>query len=189
MSYHVSSTLASSLPLDRRLVVPALALLALGVAVVIGVAVGPVYIGPGRVWEALFGNAGETSDVIVRQIRLPRVLVGAMVGASLAMSGAILQGVTRNPLADPHIFGISAGAGLVAVACVVFVPVPLGLVQPLSFIGGLTAGGVAYVMAWRGGVSPARLALAGIAVTSMVTAVTSAILVSSAFSASSTAQT
>ena len=183
MSYHVSSTLASSLPLDRRLVVPALALLALGVAVVIGVAVGPVYIGPGRVWEALFGNAGETSDVIVRQIRLPRVLVGAMVGASLAMSGAILQGVTRNPLADPHIFGISAGAGLVAVACVVFVPVPLGLVQPLSFIGGLTAGGVAYVMAWRGGVSPARLALAGIAVTSMVTAVTSAILVSSAFSA------
>ena len=183
MSFHVSSTPTSSLPLDRRLIVPALALVALGVAVVIGVAVGPVYIGPGRVWEALFNNAGETSDIIVRQIRLPRVLVGAMVGASLAMSGAILQGVTRNPLADPHIFGISAGAGMVAVACVVFIPVPLGLVQPLSFIGGLTAGGVAYVMAWRGGVSPARLALAGIAVTSMLTAVTSAMLVSSAFSA------
>jgi iron complex transport system permease protein len=183
MSFRASSTLTSSLPLDRRLIVPALALLALGIAVVVGVAVGPVYIGPGRVWDALFGDAGETSDVIVRQIRLPRVLVGAMVGASLAMSGAILQGVTRNPLADPHIFGISAGAGLVAVACVVFVPVPLGLVQPLSFIGGLTAGGVAYVMAWRGGVSPARLALAGIAVTSMLTALTSAILVSSAFSA------
>jgi iron complex transport system permease protein len=183
MSYRASSTLTSSLPLDRRLIVPALALLALGIAVVVGVAVGPVYIGPGRVWDALFSDAGETSDVIVRQIRLPRVLVGAMVGASLAMSGAILQGVTRNPLADPHIFGISAGAGLVAVACVVFVPVPLGLVQPLSFIGGLTAGGVAYVMAWRGGVSPARLALAGIAVTSMLTALTSAILVSSAFSA------
>jgi iron complex transport system permease protein len=91
--------------------------------------------------------------------------------------------VTRNPLADPHIFGISAGAGMVAVACVVFIPVPLGLVQPLSFAGGLIAGGVAYVMAWRGGVSPARLALAGIAVTSMLTAVTSAMLVSSAFSA------
>ena len=119
----------------------------------------------------------------MRQIRLPRVLVGAMVGASLAMSGAILQGVTRNPLADPHIVGISSGAGLVAVACVVFVPVPLAFVQPLACAGGLTAGGIAYIMAWRGGVSPGRLALAGIAVTSMLTAVTSAILVSSAFSA------
>src|SRR6266508_1146431 len=122
MSYRASSTLTSSLPLDRRLIVPALALLALGVAVVIGVAVGPVYIGPGRVWDALFSNAGETSDVIVRQIRLPRVLVGAMVGASLAMSGAILQGVTRNPLADPHIFGISSGAGVAAVAAIVYFP-------------------------------------------------------------------
>lgn len=183
MSYPASSIPPSSLLRNRRLVVPALALLALCIAIVIGVAVGPVYIGPGRVWQALFSNAGETSDVIVRQIRLPRVLVGAMVGASLAMSGAILQGITRNPLADPQIVGISAGAGLVAVACVVFVPVPLAFVQPLSCLGGLTAGGLAYVMAWRGGVTPARLALAGIAVTLMVTAVTSAILVSSAFSA------
>jgi iron complex transport system permease protein len=148
------------------------------------VAVGPVYIGPGTVWDALLGQAEGTSEVIVRQIRLPRVLVGAMVGASLAMSGAILQGVTRNPLADPHIFGISAGAGVVAVAAIVFFPdLPLGVVQPLAFAGGLAAGGLAYLMAWRGGVAPARLALAGIAVTSMLTAITSAILVTSSFSA------
>jgi iron complex transport system permease protein len=183
MSSHASFTLTSSLPLDRRLIVPALALLLLAVAVVVGIAVGPVYLSPARVWQALFSGADETSDVIVRQIRLPRVLVGAMVGASLAMSGAILQGVTRNPLADPHIFGISAGAGLVAVASIVFIPVPAGFVQPLSFAGGLAAGAVAYVMAWRGGVSASRLALAGIAVTSMLTAITAALLVTSAFSA------
>jgi iron complex transport system permease protein len=183
MSYRASSIPAFSQRLDKRFLVPALAVLALCVAMVIGIGVGPVYIGPAKVWEALLGHAEGTSGVIVNQIRLPRVLLGAMVGASLAMSGAILQGVTRNPLADPHIFGISAGAGMVAVACIVFVPVATELIQPLSFIGGLTAGGIAYAMAWRGGVSPTRLALAGIAVTSMLTAVTSGMLVTSSFSA------
>jgi iron complex transport system permease protein len=150
----------------------------------LSVGIGPVYIGPARVWQAFLGHATGTSDVIVNDIRLPRVLVGAMVGASLSMSGALLQGVTRNPLADPHIFGISAGAGLVAVTAIVFFPnLPLGVVQPVAFVGGLTAGGAAYAMAWRGGASPARLALAGIAVTSMLTAVSSALLVTSSFSA------
>ena len=97
------------------------------VAIVIGVGVGPVYIGPARVvetlWDGLMGNATTgTASTIVNDIRLPRVLVGAMVGAMMAMAGAILQGVTRNPLADPHILGVSAGAGLVAVAGIVFLP-------------------------------------------------------------------
>jgi iron complex transport system permease protein len=65
----------------------------------------------------------------------------------------------------------------------VLFPVPLALVSPLAFLGGITAGGLAYLMAWRGGVSPERLALAGIAVSAMLTAITSAILVTSAFSA------
>ena len=173
-------------------------MVALGAAIVIGIAVGPVYISPGTVWDALWSNADPTSNLIV-QLRVPRVLVGAMVGASLAMSGAILQGITRNPLADPHIFGISAGAALVAVSFIVLLPsvsndqVELGvgsvhlftlnIVQPLSLLGGLAGGGLAYAMAWRGGVSPARLALAGIAVTSMLSAITSGVLVTSAFSA------
>jgi iron complex transport system permease protein len=151
---------------------------------VIGIAVGPVYIGPGTIVEALFGEASETADIIVEKIRLPRVLVGGMVGANLAISGAILQGVTRNPLADPHVFGISAGAGVIAVAGIVFLPeVPFYQVQVVSFFGGLAAGGLAYAMAWKGGVAPVRLALAGVAVTSMLTAVISAMLVSSALSA------
>jgi len=179
-------------------------MVALCVAIVIGVGVGPVYIGPARVietlWDGLAGNATTgTASTIVNDIRLPRVLVGAMVGAMMAMSGAILQGVTRNPLADPHILGVSSGAGLVAVAGIVFLPglssayLPIDIfgarvasfapIQPLAVLGGLVAGGVAYAMAWRGGVSPARLALAGIAVTSMLTALISAVLVTSAFSA------
>lgn len=191
--------------LDRRLVVPLLALVALCVAIVMGTAIGPVYISPVKVWDALLVGAhykahtGDISETIVLNLRLPRVLVAAMVGSSLAVSGAILQGVTRNPLSDPHIFGISAGAGVVAVAFIVFAPAlsneifevaPFGLhlanlsvVQPLSLLGGLAAGGLAYAMAWRGGVAPARMALAGIAVTSMLSAISSAILVTSAFSA------
>jgi len=184
MSSRVSSIPTSSLPLDRRVLVPLAALGVLLAAMIVCVGVGPVYIGPGRVWSALIGHeAGTTSEVIVRQIRLPRVLVGAMVGANLAMSGAILQGISRNRLADPHIVGISAGAGLVAVSCLVLFSVSLTLIAPLSFAGGMTAGALAYLMAWRGGVSPERLALAGIAVSAMLTAITSAVLVTSAFSA------
>ena len=174
-------------------------MVALGAALVIGISVGSVYISPRVVWESLLGHGEGTSAVIVNDIRLPRVMVGVMVGASLAMSGAILQGITRNPLADPHIFGISAGAALVAVSFIVLLPavaneqvdvspggthlMTLNIVQPLSLLGGLVGGGLAYLMAWRGGVSPVRLALAGIAVTSMLTAITSGILVTSAFSA------
>jgi iron complex transport system permease protein len=153
-------------------------------AIVVGVAVGPVYIGPGKVLTAIFGHAEGTSRVIVRDLRLPRVLVGAMVGASLAMSGAILQGVTRNPLADPHVVGISAGAGIAAVAGIAYFPnLSFGEIQVIAFIGGLSAGGLVYAMAWRGGVSPTRLALAGVAVTSMLTAGMLAVLVRKAFAA------
>jgi iron complex transport system permease protein len=184
MSLLESSIRTFSRPADRRLIVPIAAILAVMAAIVVGIAVGPVYIGPGTVLRALFGTASATTEIIVEDIRLPRVLVGAMVGANLAMSGAILQGVTRNPLADPHVFGISAGAGVIAVAGIIFFPeVPFYQVQIASFFGGLAAGGLAYAMAWRGGVSPARLALAGIAVTSMLTAVISAMLVTSQLSA------
>jgi iron complex transport system permease protein len=174
-------------------------MVALGATIVIGISVGSTYISPRVVWESLLGQNEGTSAVIVNELRVPRVVVGVMVGASLAMSGAILQGVTRNPLADPHIFGISAGAGLVAVSFIVLAPalaneqveispagthlITLNIVQPLALLGGLVGGGLAYVMAWRGGVSPARLALAGIAVTSMLAAITSGILVTSSFSA------
>ena len=137
------------------------------------------------VWHALTDHdSGSTSQTVIREMRVPRTLPGVVVGAALGLSGAMLQGVTRNPLADPYIFGISAGAGIVAVTAIVFFPdLPQGVVQPLAFAGGLAAGGFAYAMAWRGGTSPARLALAGIAVTSMLTALISAILVTSSFSA------
>jgi iron complex transport system permease protein len=169
---------------NHRVLVLCIGVIALIGAMVLGIAIGPVSIGIETIWDSLWAHDGTAASTIVRDVRLPRVLLGAMVGASLAMSGAILQGVTRNPLADPHIFGISAGAGLVAVSATVFLPdLPKGTVQPIAFAGGFAGGGMAYAMAWRGGVSPVRLALAGIAVTSILTAITSGVLVTSAFSA------
>jgi iron complex transport system permease protein len=171
-------------PASRRTFWPGFGCAMLAASMVISIAIGPVSIGLNTVWHSLWVQDGTYTSTIVHEVRLPRVLLGAMVGASLAMSGAILQGVTRNPLADPHIFGISAGAGLVAVTATVFFPdLPKGTVQPMAFVGGFVGGGMAYTMAWRGGVSPVRLALAGIAVTSILTAITSGVLVTSSFSA------
>jgi iron complex transport system permease protein len=171
-------------PASRRMFWLGFGCAMLAASMVISIAIGPVSIGLNTVWHSLWVQDGTYTSTIVHEVRLPRVLLGAMVGASLAMSGAILQGVTRNPLADPHIFGISAGAGLVAVTATVFFPdLPKGTVQPMAFVGGFVGGGMAYTMAWRGGVSPVRLALAGIAVTSILTAITSGVLVTSSFSA------
>ncbi len=184
MSLLDSSILTFSRPADRRVVILGLAFAAVAVAIIVGVGVGPHFVGPWTVAKSLWGTADAQSELIVRQLRLPRVLVGAMVGANLAMSGAILQGVTRNPLADPHVFGISAGAGVAAVAAIAYFPgLGFGEVQVIAFAGGLSAGGLAYAMAWRGGVSPVRLALAGVAVTSILTSAMLAVLVRNAFAA------
>ena len=165
---------------SRRMFVLGFGLMALIGAMMISIAIGPVFYSLNTVWDSLQSSDTTATSNIVRDVRLPRVLLSALIGASLAMSGVILQGVTRNPLADPHIFGISAGAGLVAVSATILLPdLPKGYMQPMAFAGGLVGGGMAYALGWRGGVSPLRLALVGIAVTSILIAITSGVLVTS----------
>ncbi len=101
---------------------------------------------------------------IIFNIRTPRVLLSALVGMSLAISGAILQGVLRNPIADPSIIGISAGAGLFAISVMILLPEHTAYVPPIAFVGALTASVIVYSLAWRGGISPLGLVLAGVAV-------------------------
>ncbi|PSP95055.1 iron ABC transporter permease [Halobacteriales archaeon QS_4_62_28] len=119
-------------------------------------------------WNAflLGGEMPEMDDatLIVWNIRLPRVLVGVLTGATLAVSGAIFQAVTRNELASPYILGVSSGAGLaVLLTLVVFT----GLAPFLPLIaatGGTVAFALVYAIAWKGGTSPVRLVLAGVIV-------------------------
>lgn len=92
---------------------------ALLIAVVIGLVVGPVELSLGDVWAALTGADGQ-AGVIVRNIRLPRVALGVVVGASLAVSGASLQATLRNPLAEPYLLGVSGGAAVGAVTAMIF---------------------------------------------------------------------
>ena len=153
------------------------------IAVIAGLTIGPVDIAAHRVaLQLLDGLPGVTLDsglsdahaAIVEQIRLPRVALGLLVGATLSVSGAAYQGAFRNPLADPYLLGIAAGAGLGATIAITsnlgdgagaLDPVPLA-----AFAGALVSVAMSYVAGHLGGRSTASLILAGIAVASFLTA-------------------
>ena len=156
------------------------AALVLFALMVVGVSLGSERLSPTEVWDGLTNPAYSSERVIVWDLRLPRVILAVLVGANLAVAGALLQGVTRNPLADPHLLGISAGSGVVgALLLVRGVDIALEAKVALSILGGLAGGAFIYAMAWRGGVSPTRLTLAGVAVSFLLISVTTAILASS----------
>ncbi|GAK11507.1 heme transporter IsdDEF [Geomicrobium sp. JCM 19039] len=100
---------------------------------------------------------------VVYDLRFPRVLIAGFAGAALAVSGALLQAVMRNPLADASIIGISSGANLIAMVAVTIMPTWFYFMPLFAFLGGLLACFLVYSLSWRGGLSPLRLILVGIA--------------------------
>ena len=156
------------------------AVLLLVSALFLALSLGATNIGPGRVIDGLLDNGTVLDHVVVYEIRLPRVLLAALVGASLAVAGALLQGVTRNPLADPHVLGLTAGGALAAtIAIKISAGIDAAWLAPIAFIGTFTGAALVYGMSWRGGVSPVRLALSGVAVAALLTAGINAMLVTS----------
>jgi iron complex transport system permease protein len=154
------------------------------VAVVfLSITVGARPISLGDVWAALTAPlADSTTHRIILELRLPRTLVGLLVGAALGLAGAILQGATRNPLADPGLLGIEAGATLcVVLGIAVFGVTSLAAYVWLAFLGAGIATVMVYVVASMGreGATPVKLALGGAAVTAALGSVTSAILLTS----------
>ena len=152
----------------------------LALVCIASLAVGSASVPIGTVIEALTDwDPGNRDHLIVRDLRGPRTLIGLMVGVALGLSGALLQGLTRNPLADPGILGISAGAALAAAASVLFLGIGsvYGYVW-LAFAGAAFGGALVYAIGSQGrdGASPVKLALAGAAVTAMMTSLTSLIL-------------
>jgi len=140
-------------------------------------ATGAVTVAPAEILAVLQGQGSLMQQQIIGNIRLPRMLVGALVGMNLAVSGVVLQGVMRNPLADPHIIGVSSGAGLAGVAILVLLPQCDYLVTPIAFVGAMGAAVLIYLMAWKGGIRPARVILAGVAVSAFLGSGISALLV------------
>lgn len=127
--------------------------------------------------QAITAKGSGVQGQIIWNIRLPRTLVGALVGINLALSGAILQAVMKNPLADPHIIGISSGAGLAGVIVLVLLPNTEYLLTPVAFLGAMGAAILIYLLAWKGGIRPIRIILAGVAVSAFLGSGISALLV------------
>lgn len=146
-------------------------------SLIYGLTTGSVSLSLSEVIEGLKGNEGTMERQIVWNIRLPRILTGLLVGMCLAVSGALLQGIMRNPLADPGVIGVSAGAGLVAIITMLVLPQYTHLLPLGAFLGALIAAGFVYLLAWNGGVSPLRLILAGVAINSLLGAMTSAVMI------------
>ena len=150
-----------------------IAVLALALAALLGVALGPVALSPSLVWSALAGHADPMVTAIVRAVRLPRVVLAGCVGAALGMSGAAMQGTLRNALADPYLLGVSGGAAVGAVVAIAAgASVALGV--PLAaFAGAAIASAVvlAVARAAGGGRADMRLLLmAGVVVGAFATA-------------------
>ena len=122
------------------------------------------------------GNAGIHQQIIMN-IRLPRTIVAGLVGVNLALSGAILQAVMKNPLADPHIIGISAGAGIIGIFIMLLFPDLSWLITPAAFAGAMGAAILIYILAWKNGIQPIRIILAGVAVSAFLGAGISALMI------------
>lgn len=141
---------------------------------------GSVEISSAQVFGTLFGDAtliDETKRQILENIRLPRTIVAILVGVNLSLSGAILQAVMKNPLADPHIIGISSGAGLFGIFVMMVAGDAGALVTPAAFVGAMLAAALIYLLAWKDGIRPIRVILAGVAVSAFLGAGISALLI------------
>lgn len=124
--------------------------------------VGNLVFSPVAVLDVLIHGGDTPAAQIIHTLRLPRLGAALLVGASLAVAGALMQGITRNPLADPTLTGVVSGAALAVVAATVLVrAVPVSVLPFVAFAGGGAAAAMTFALAWRASLSPLRLSLAG----------------------------
>ncbi|MER6573609.1 iron chelate uptake ABC transporter family permease subunit [Streptomyces sp. NPDC001093] len=161
-----------SLRLDlRALLVVVLLLAAACAAGVALIGTGDAKIPAADVLRTLAGDGNAYQDFIVNELRLPRVLVGLLVGASLGLGGALFQSVSRNPLGSPDVLGLSQGSTAGALVVIVLLSGSTAQVTVGALIGGLVTGLAIYLLAWKQGVHGYRLVLVGIGVSAIATAV------------------
>lgn len=155
----------------RALTVVALLLLAALTVSVLLIGTGDFPISATDVLKTLTGNGTRIQEYIVRDLRLPRVLVGLLVGASLGLGGALFQSVSRNPLGSPDVLGLSQGSTAGALVVIVLLSGNATEVTVGALVGGLVTGLAIYLLAWKQGVHGYRLVLVGIGVSAIATAV------------------
>jgi iron complex transport system permease protein len=140
----------------------------------VSINLGSLKVSPAELFRGLFveydGNVATIFD-----LRFPRIIISVLAGAALAVSGALLQAVMKNPVADPGIIGISAGAGFIAVIAAAFLPQLFFLTPLFAFAGGVLAFFIVYGLAWNAGLNPIRLILVGVAVSAMFSGLSGAL--------------
>ncbi|WP_028611745.1 FecCD family ABC transporter permease [Paenibacillus harenae] len=132
-----------------------------------------------EVVQTILGQNNESSGLVILEFRLPRIVAALLIGAAMAVSGVLLQGVIRNPLAAPDLLGVTGGA---SVAVVAFMTLSAGVysihfVPFIAIAGAFCAAAVNYVLAWKRGVSPLRLVLIGIGISTAMGALTTFLLI------------
>lgn len=143
-------------------------IIALCILSLVAIAVGSAGYSVLEILRALFSEEKSTIKVIVLNLRLPRLLLAILIGSSLSASGALLQSVMRNPLADPGTIGVSAGAGTAATTILLLFPQLTNSVPLFAFGGAALACFMIYSMAWKRGVDPTRIILSGVAINSVL---------------------
>ncbi|MFN3866195.1 MAG: FecCD family ABC transporter permease [Demequina sp.] len=164
----------------KRALIATAAAAVLAVAVALSLALGSRAIDLDTVWAALTDlNAEDPEQLIVRELRASRTLIGVLAGAALGVAGALMQSLTRNPFADPGLLGINAGASLaVVISLTAGLSGGFAAQVPIAFVGAGIAAVVVYAIGARGAAAgaPVRLALAGVALTALITSITYAVL-------------
>ncbi|KAB1150434.1 iron chelate uptake ABC transporter family permease subunit [Streptomyces luteolifulvus] len=155
----------------RAFTVVVLLLLAALAASVVLIGTGDFPIPAADVLKTLLGDGNPGQEFIVNELRLPRVLVGLLVGASLGLGGALFQSISRNPLGSPDVLGLGQGATAGALVVIVLMSGDAAQVTLGALVGGLATGLAIYLLAWKQGVHGYRLVLVGIGVSAVLTAV------------------
>lgn len=160
----------------RGLLVMLVLTLLIVIVFIISVNTGYIRLTPLDLLKTLFGKGTAKQELILFDFRLPRIVISILIGAGLAVSGAVMQGVFRNALADPGILGINAGAGLMVMLLISFYPTtsaaPVFLLPIVAFVGAACTAALIYALAYKRhqGISPIRLLLTGVALAAGVSA-------------------
>ncbi|KKI91021.1 iron ABC transporter permease [Bacillus sp. SA1-12] len=175
-----SKTGSLSFQINKKTCITLLILSAFSLLIfILSLSIGSSFVSPPEVIKHLLGYGSTENEFVLNTLRLPRVLLAFMVGASLGVSGLILQGVIRNPLASPDIIGITSGA---SVGAIIFIVYLMGTVSlkwlPLSaIVGAAVVSIIIYLLSWKKGVTPIRLVLIGIGVAAVMKAIVTMMLV------------
>lgn len=158
----------------RRILSFAVVIAALAVLFLMAVNTGSLSVGLGRLLRGLFVSYDQTVATIY-DLRFPRIFIAMLAGAALAVSGVLFQAVLKNPLADPGIIGITSGASFVAVVVSTFLPMLYFFTPLIACCGGAMAFLLVYTLSWKGGLSPIRIILVGVAIEAVFSGLSSAL--------------